>query len=156
MKRKTLVKIHVIATVIATLTIGSFFISSLVAELSGDETRIRDVKAAILFALPLLLVAMPAVGLTGNKLAGKSQNTIVLAKRKRMKFVFINGMVLVSLACFLYYRSHYQTIDGIFLTAQIAEFALGLTNLILIGLNSKSGFQLSGRFKKMKPLEVGS
>lgn len=149
MKRKTLVKIHIIATVIALLTIGSFFTSSLVAELSGDKTLIRDVKEAILFALPLMLIAMPAVGLTGNKLAGKSQNPIVLAKQKRMKFVFMNGVALIGLACCLYYRSHYQTIDGIFLTAQIAEFGLGLTNLVLIGLNSKNGLQLSGRFKKI-------
>jgi hypothetical protein len=91
---------------------------------------------------------MPALGATGNILAGKSQNPIVLAKKRRMRFVFVNGLTLISLACFLYYRSHYQTIDGVFLAAQIAEFVLGLTNLTLIGLNIKSGFQLSGRLKR--------
>lgn len=136
------------ATVIATLTIVTFFISSLVAEINGNEAFIREVKEMILFLLPVMLIAMPALGITGNKLAGKSPNPVVLAKRKRLRFVFINGIALIALACFLYYRSHYQTIDTIFLVAQVAEFALGFTNLILIGLNIKSGFQLSGRFKK--------
>jgi len=145
MKRKTLVKIHIIATAIAALTIATFFICSLAAEINGSETRIRDVKRAILYALPVMLIAMPALGITGNKLAGKSQNPIVLAKRKRMKFVFLNGMGLITLACFLYYYSHYQTIDNTFVVAQVAEFALGMTNLIFIALNIKSGFQLSGR-----------
>jgi hypothetical protein len=148
MKRKNLVRIHIIATIIAAITIASFFISSLAAEINGSETAIREVKEGILYSLPVLLIAMPALGATGNILAGKSQNPIVLAKKRRMRFVFVNGLTLISLACFLYYRSHYQTIDGVFLAAQIAEFVLGLTNLTLIGLNIKSGFQLSGRLKR--------
>jgi hypothetical protein len=156
MKRKTLVKIHTIATIIASLTIATFFVSSLAAEINGNETFIREVKEAILYSLPVMLTAMPVLGITGNKLAGKSQNPVVLAKRKRMKFVFANGLGLMALACFLYYRSHYQTIDSLFLVAQVAEFALGLTNLTLIGLNVKSGFQLSGRFKKHKPMQTSS
>ncbi|RYE23707.1 MAG: hypothetical protein EOP45_06605 [Sphingobacteriaceae bacterium] len=148
MKRKSLIGIHIIATVIAAITITSFFISSLAAEINGSEAAIRKVKEVILFFLPVLLVAMPALGVTGNILAGKSQNPIVLAKKRRMKIVFVNGLILITLACFLYYRSHYQTIDNIFLTAQLTEFALGLTNLTLIGLNVKSGFQLSGRLKR--------
>jgi hypothetical protein len=80
--------------------------------------------------------------------------TALISKRKRMKFVFVNGMGLITLACFLYYRSHYQTIDSTFLVAQVAEFVLGLINLALIGLNIKSGFQLSGRIKKQKPVKT--
>ncbi len=154
MKRKTLVKIHIVATVIATLTIATFFVSSLAAEINGNETFIREVKEAILYSLPAMLIAMPVLGITGKKLSGKSQNPIVLAKRQRMRFVFVNGLGLIALACFLYYRSQYQTIDSIFIVAQVAEFALGLTNLTLIGLNIKSGFQLSGRFKKRNPMRT--
>ena len=153
MKRKPLVKIHVVATVIAVITIATFFISSLVAEINGNEAFIKEVKKTILFALPIMLIAMPALGITGNKLAGGSKNPIVVSKRKRMRFVFINGIGLITLACFLYYRSHYQSIDTTFLVAQVAELALGLTNLILIGLNIRSGFQLSGRFKRHKPVK---
>lgn len=152
MKRKTLVNIHIAATLIAILTMGSFFVSSLWAEMNGDETVIRKVKEVIVFSLPVLLVAMPTLGISGNKLAGKSQHPTIIAKQKRMKFVFVNGLALITSACFLYYRSHYQTIDGIFLGAQLVEFGLGLTNLILIGLNIKSGLQLSGRAKKNKQL----
>jgi hypothetical protein len=148
MKRKNLIRIHIIATVIAAATITSFLVSSLAAEINGSETAIRKVKEAILFFLPVLLVAMPALGVTGNILAGKSQNSVVLAKKRRMKIVFVNGLILITLACFLYYRSHYQSIDSIFFAAQLTEFALGLTNLTLIGLNIKNGFQLSGRLKR--------
>lgn len=148
MKRKTLVKIHVAATIIATLTIATFFISSLTAEINGDVILIRKVKEAIFYSLPVLLVVMPALGITGNKLACKSKSPLILAKQRRMKFAFVNGVMLISLACFLYYRSHYQTIDITFLGFQFAEFALGLTNLTLIGLNIKSGLKLSGKLKE--------
>src|SRR4028118_1917765 len=98
MKGKTLIKIHVIVSVIAVITIATFFVSSLVAEIKGEETLIRKVKEAIFLSLPVLLIAMPALGATGNKLAGKSQNPIVLVKQKRMKFIFVNGITLISLA----------------------------------------------------------
>ncbi len=148
MKRKTVVTAHLIATIIAAITILVFFASSLIAEIKGDHEFIRTVKAFILYALPIMILAMPVLKLTGDKLAGKSKNPKVFAKAKRMKFVVVNGVGLIALAIFLYYRSHYQTIDNIFLTAQIAEFALGLTNLSLIIINAKSGMELSGRIKR--------
>ncbi len=150
MKRKTVVTVHLIATFVATLTISLFFTTSLIAEIKGEETFIKSVKAFILYALPIMILAMPALKITGDKLAGKSKNPTVLAKAKRMKFVVINGVGLISLAVFLYYRSHYQTIDNVFLIAQIVEFGLGITNLTLIILNAKNGMQLSGRLKAKK------
>lgn len=156
MKRKTIVRIHIVATIVAAITIATFFSFSLAAEIKGEETFIKKVKEGILYSLPLMIVAMPILNITGNKLAGKSQHPNVLSKRKRMKFVLINGIALLSLAFFLYYHSHNQTIDGIFLTAQVAEFLLGLTNLVLIGLNAKSGFQLSGRLKKKRQVKAAT
>jgi hypothetical protein len=148
MKRKTLVRIHIVVTLLAVLIIGGFFISSLTAEINGNDAFIRNVKEVILFSLPVLLIVMATLGITGNRLSGASKNPIILAKRKRMKFVFVNGMALIALACFLYYRSHYQTLDGLFFSVQLLEFGLGLTNLFLIGLNVRSGLQLSGRLKR--------
>lgn len=152
MKRKNIVKAHLIATIIAALTILTFFSTSLYAEIKGDIELIKSVKAFILYALPIMILAMPILKITGDKLMGKSKNPTILAKAKRMKFVMLNGICLVSLAIFLYYRSHYQTIDGVFLIAQIAEFAFGLANLTLIMINAKIGMQLSGKLKKIEKL----
>ena len=141
---------HIAATIIATITIGTFFLSSVVAEIAGNDTFIREVKERILFTLPVLLMAMPAIGITGNKLAGNSQSSLVKTKQRRMKFVFVNGVTLIILASFLYYHSRYKTIDTVFMVAQLVELALGLTNLVLISLNIKSGLQLSGRIRRIK------
>lgn len=155
MKRKKLVRLHILTTIVAALTISTFFAASLYAEISENVEIIKQVKLIIIKALPIMIIAMPTLNITGNKLVGKSQNPIVLLKKKRMKFVIINGIILFLLAIFLYYYSHYRTIDSIFFSAQIAEFIFGLTNLTLIGLNAKSGFQLSNRPKrKTKKSEV--
>jgi hypothetical protein len=146
--------IHIAATIIAAITIGTFFLSSVVAEIDGNETFIREVKERILFTLPVLLMAMPAIGITGNKLAGNSQSPQVKTKQRRMKFVFVNGLTLIILASFLYYHSHYKTIDTVFMVAQLVELVLGLTNLVLISLNIKSGLQLSGRIRRIKRLNA--
>ena len=147
MKRKKIVTIHLIATIGAVLTISTFFTISMIAEIRGDEDYIRSVKAFILYALPVMILAMPTLKITGDRLAAKSINSLISAKAKRMKLVMVNGMILISLAVFLYYRSHYQQIDNIFLTAQIAEFIFGLLNLTLIFINAKTGMQLSGKLK---------
>lgn len=148
MKRKTIVKAHFVATIIASITILTFFSLSLFAEIKGDDQFIKNVKAFILYALPVMIIAMPMLKITGDKLAGKSKNPIVLAKKKRMKLMIVNGIGLMTLAIFLYYRSHFQTIDNVFLIAQIAEFGFGLGNLTLIILNAKSGMQLSEKLKR--------
>jgi membrane protein CcdC involved in cytochrome C biogenesis len=148
MKRSTLLKIHLIATGIAVATILTFFISSLVAEIRGDESFIKSVKAFIIYALPLMIVSMPTLAITGKKLAGQSKNRLVLVKKGRMKWIMVNGMILISLAVFLYYRSHFQVIDRIFLGAQLGEFLFGITNLTLIILNARTGKQLSGKLAK--------
>lgn len=148
MKRKNIVKAHFIATIAAGITIVTFFSLSLVAELRGDVQLIKNVKAFILYALPVMVVAMPMLKITGDKLAGKSTNPIILAKKKRMKLMIINGICLITLAVFLYYRSHFHTIDNVFFIAQLAEFVFGLGNLTLIFLNAKNGMQLSGKLKR--------
>ncbi|PPK87682.1 hypothetical protein CLV84_0632 [Neolewinella xylanilytica] len=147
MKRNTLLTVHLIATIVAALTIATFFSLSLFAELKGDDGIIRSVKAFILYAMPIMILAMPTLKITGDKLAGKSKSPLVLAKVKRMKLILVNGICLVSLAIFLYYRSHYQSIDSVFLLAQIAEFIFGLANLTLIVLNARDGMQLSGKLQ---------
>ena len=147
MKRKSLVNIHITATIVAALTITTFFTISLIAELRSDITFIKQVKYFIVCALPAMIIVMPILNISGTKLAGKSQNIIVLSKKRRMKWILINGIGLISLATFLFYQSHYHTINGVFFTALIAEFIFGFTNLCLIALNTKSGFKLSGRIK---------
>lgn len=150
MKRISLVRIHVAATVVALLTIVAFFVSSVVVEVKGEILLIRAVKSGILYGLPLLLLAMPTVALTGKRLAGTSTHPAVLQKQKRMKIIVANGVILITLAVFLYYQAHYRAIDTAFLCVQSAEFAFGLCNMVLIGLNIKSGFALSGRLKKKR------
>jgi hypothetical protein len=88
---------------------------------------------------------MPVLAISGKKLARESQSLLVKAKEKRMKVIAFNGAVLIFLAIFLYYHVHFEEINGIFWAAQAAEFLLGAYNLVLISLNAKAGFVLSGR-----------
>lgn len=148
MKRKTIVHVHVGATIVAMLTILTFFSLSLFAEIQGEVQFIKQVKAFILYALPVMIITMPVLKITGDKLAGKAKNSIILVKQKRMKGMIINGMGLILLAVFLYCRSHFYPLDKVFLLAQMVEFILGLGNLTLLILNAKGGMQLSGKGKK--------
>jgi hypothetical protein len=145
MQRKLILTAHISATVIAVLAISTFFILSMTAEISGNQTFITSIKRFIFFSLPVLFIVMPTLAITGNSLAGKSKNPKVLVKKKRMKFVMINGILLVFLASILYYRAHNYQFGTFFVILQIVEFCLGLTNLFLIGLNIRSGFQLHGK-----------
>lgn len=148
MKRKKILLLHVIATIGAVITISTFFIVSVRAEIIAEEGLIQDVKTRILYCLPILIVLMPCLAISGRKLAGQSKHPVIIKKMTRMKLVMANGIILVSLAIFLYYRANYIVIDSTFLYAQIAEFIFGLSNLALLGLNIKTGLQLTGRIKR--------
>lgn len=148
MKRSRIVQAHLVATVIAILTIGSFFGFSLTAEIIGQDLFIKKVKTGILYALPILVIAMPILGLTGKKLAGNSTRPMVTDKMKRMKLIAMNGVLLILLAIYLYYHAHHKTIDKTFLIVQMVELSIGAANLVLIGKNVLSGLMLSGKIKK--------
>lgn len=148
MKRTTMIRVHLVTTLVAGLTISSFFSFSLIAEISRDTLFIKQVKTGILYSLPLLVIAMPTLALSGKKLAGNSTNPLIVQKMNRMKIIALNGMLLVSLAIYLYYHTRYQAIDRTFLYVQLVELLLGATNLSLIFMNTKAGLQLSGRWRK--------
>ncbi len=145
MNRKTLIKIHLLATAVASLCICFFWGFSLSAEIKGDILFIRQVKTGILYFLPILIIFMPILAISGKKLAGKSQSLVVKTKEKYMRMIAFNGMTLIILAVFLYYRVHFEQIDGIFWAAQTAEFLFGAGNLVLISLNAKAGFAMSAK-----------
>lgn len=149
MERSTLIKIHIAASIIAVITIGSFFSFSLIAEIMGSDLFIKQVKTGILYGLPILIIAMPMLALSGKKLARNSKNLILAKKTKRMKLIAINGIILISLAVYLYYHATYRSIDIRFLIVQIAELSIGFINLLLITMNIRAGIKLSGRKRKV-------
>jgi len=148
MKRLKIIRVHIVATIIAVLTISSFFTISLIAEINGNHLFIKQVKTGILYCLPIMIIAMPILMLTGKKLAGSSKSPIIIKKMKRMKLITFNGMILISLAIYLYYQAVYIAIDSTFLYVQIAELCMGALNLTLISSNIKLGMKLSGRGRK--------
>ena len=148
MNRRSTLKIHLGATAIAMLTISAFFTFSLIAEVSGYVSFIKTVKRSILYALPIMLIAMPALAFTGKQLAGNSKHPKVIEKMNRMKFIMLNGLILIAHAIYLYYHAHYQVIDNTFMMIQFSELFFGGLNLTLIGLNIRAGMLLSGRLSK--------
>jgi len=148
MKRKNLIKIHVIGTIIGGFTLLSFFTSTLVSELLHDYNLIRNIKKLILWLLPLIIITMPSIALSGVRLAGKSKSPIFTKKLNRMKIIAFNGIFLVLLALYLFIKSRKGEFDTFFWTAQILELLSGATNITLIILNIKLGFVLKGRFRK--------
>ncbi|MEK6476332.1 hypothetical protein WJR50_02320 [Catalinimonas sp. 4WD22] len=149
MKRKTLSSMHITAAGLAMTLIFTFFSSSLIAELIGDEVIIMKVKTGIFYMLPLMLFLMPALGLSGKKLAGKSKAPLIQRKMRRMRWIAINGGILILLAVLLYQRAENGRIDTTFMQLQIAELLIGVTNLFLMGLMVRDGKRLAGKKKNI-------
>lgn len=147
MKRKATSSLHAIAGILAFLLILSFFLASLVCELSGNLTWLLQLKKIIFFTMWAMVILVPAAAFTGNELAGKSKDERVEKKRGRMRWIAPNGMILLSLASFLFYKVSKDEIDLLFYAAQVAELIVGAINILLLGLMIRDGFRLTRRFK---------
>lgn len=147
MKRRTLSQVHAAAGIIAFCLIGSFFIGSLVSELSGNLVWIVAVKRTVFYSMWAMVLLVPLVALSGRRLAGKSHNATVENKRKRMRWIAPNGVLLVTLGSYLYYKVSQQEFDSLFMCAQLVELALGFTNLLLLGSMIRDGFRLKRQYK---------
>ena len=139
------------AGAIAILCILSFWLSSIYVELFGSFADITFVKSSILKGMVVLIPAMMAVGGSGFALGGKWKSPVVLRKKKRMKVIAANGiLVLVPPAVFLAFRAQAGQFDSWFYAVQIIELLAGATNLALLSANMRDGIQMAQRKKTRK------
>lgn len=139
---------HFIAGLSATLTIATFFVSTVIVELFGSHAAVATVKALIV--MPGLFILVPAIAATGGSgfiLAKSRQGRLVAAKKKRMPFIAANGLlVLIPCAIFLN-RWAAGVFDSTFYWVQSVELLAGAINLTLMGWNIRDGLSMSGRFR---------
>jgi hypothetical protein len=141
-------KLHAMAGVIALLTIAAFWTSTLLSEIFGNQSQIAAVKSAILSGMLVLIPAMALVGSTGFSLGKTWHIKQVATKRRRMKIVAANGLlVLLPCAFFLASRAQVLMFDGWFYGVQTPEIIAGALNLVLLSLNMRDGLMLSRRNK---------
>ena len=152
MNRKNLVKIHASASFLGFLFILSFWMSTLISELFMSYETIAMVKQSILYAFIFFIPAMIIAGISGNKLGAKSSHPNVLAKKKRMPFIVLNGLIiLLPSAFYLSYLANLGQFNSTFYTVQAIELLAGAVNLTLMGLNIRDGL---GIHRQKKVLSI--
>ena len=145
-------KIHLIAGLLATLTIATFFLTTLGVELFGTHEMVATVKALIV--LPGLFILVPAIAITGGSgvfLAKTRQGRLVEGKKKRMPFIAVNGLlIMIPCAIFLNRWAASGIFDTTFYVVQTLELLVGAVNFTLMGMNIRDGMKMSGRFRAGK------
>jgi len=141
---------HLLAGLLATLTIAAFFTATLLVELFGTHDAIAGIKHMIVFpGLFILVPAIAATGGTGFALSKVRQGHLVQTKLKRMPFIAANGLlVLLPAAIFLNRWAAQGVFDNRFYIVQVVELLAGAINLLLMGLNIRDGLKLTGRLRK--------
>ncbi len=146
-------RMHFAAGVLAMVVIATFFASTLAVELAGSPAAIAALKRWIV--VPGLLVLVPllaATGGTGFALARAREGRLVDAKKRRMPFIVVNGLlVLVPCAILLDRWASAGAFDATFVAVQALELVAGATNLLLMGMNARDGLRLSGRLRARRP-----
>jgi hypothetical protein len=142
-------KPHAIAGVCSFAFIASFWTSTLVSELLLSNGAVASVKQVIVYAFAVFIPCMIVTGATGFAMGGKSTNPSLVAKRRRMPFIALNGiLVMVPAALFLNAKAGAGEFDPWFYAVQVLELVAGAVNLSLMGLNIRNGIQLTGRFAR--------
>lgn len=139
---KKLFTLQRISEILAVSTISTFFLISLYAEITGNPNTILSVKTFILFAMPLMLIFMPTVTITGKKMMKLSDSEILKAKNSRIKWIALNGIGLMILAVLLYLRAKNHQLDTTFMILQITEFCFGIINISIFSLMIRDSFRI--------------
>lgn len=148
-------KLHALAGAIALLCIGAFWTSSLVSELFFDERSVVHVKNGILRAMWLLIPAMAATGASGFALGKGRSGRLVDAKKRRMRLVAANGILILLPSAFaLASMANAGRFDALFYAVQALELLAGAVNVVLIALNMRDGLRLGGRLSARATLRA--
>lgn len=137
--------IHPVAGGVALLTIATFWLATIISELSGSHALITSVKTTIPWGFLLLIPALAAAGGTGVSLSKGSRVGLVGTKFKRMPLVAGNGiLILTPAALFLAFKAGAGEFDASFYLVQAIELIAGAANVTLLGLNMRDGMRLKG------------
>lgn len=82
---------HLVAGVIATLCVATFFVSTVLVELLGSHETVAWLKSLVV--MPGLFVLVPAIAITGGSglfLSKSRRGRLVDAKKKRMPLIAAN------------------------------------------------------------------
>lgn len=138
---------HLVAGVIGTLCIASFFVSTVLVELLGSHETVAWLKSLVV--MPGLFVLVPAIAITGGSSLFPSKSRrgrLVDAKKKRMPVIAANGLiVLVPCARLLNRWSAAGSFDTSFYVVQPIELLAGAANLSLMAMNIRDGLKMKGR-----------
>jgi len=140
-------RVHLIAGILASLCIATFFLATLLIGLFGSHAAVAQLKSLIVTpGLWIVIPAMAAAGGSGMFLGKTRRGRLVESKQKRMPFIAANGLlVLVPCAIVLNCLAAAGTFDTTFYVVQAIELLAGATNLVLMGLNVRDGLRMAGR-----------
>jgi hypothetical protein len=118
--------LHAVPGALAIALVAIFLGSTLVSELLLGPAAVVAVKTGIVYAMSLLIVSMVATGASGTKLASGRAGSMIDAKRRRMKIIAANGLLLMlPSALFLYFRAIAGAFDTAFYSVQMLELLGG-------------------------------
>lgn len=139
-------RLHALAGAIALVCIAAFWTSTAVSELFLSQHSVVAVKNGILTAMWLMIPAMAATGASGFALGRGRSGRLVEAKKRRMKFIAANGLlVLLPCAFVLASMASQGRFDARFYGVQALELVAGAVNFALLALNMRDGLRLGGR-----------
>lgn len=140
---------HPVAGTLALLTIATFWLSTVLAELFASPATVTAVKTAIPWGFLWLVPALAATGGSGLALAKGRRGGLIGAKLKRMSPIAANGLlVLIPAALFLAFKARAAEFDTVFYAVQALELVAGAANITLLGLNLRDGLRMKGRFRR--------
>lgn len=140
---------HPVAGTVALLTISTFWLSTVLAELLASEATLVAIKMAIPWGLLLLVPMLAAAGGSGFSLAKGRRAGLVGGKIKRMSVIAANGiLILIPAALFLAQKAGRAEFDGAFYAVQALELVAGALNIALLGLNMRDGLKMRGRLRR--------
>jgi flagellar biosynthesis component FlhA len=136
--------VHAGAGTLAIILIAGFLAATLISELLLEEAATVAVKKTILTGLCLLIPALAITGGSGFSLARDRHSPSIERKRRRMKLIAANGLlILLPLAILLYLRAAAGLFDSLFYALQALEVLAGCAQLSLLVLNFRDGRKMT-------------
>lgn len=143
--------VHASAGALAMLCIVSFWTSTALSELFMSHDAVTAVKQAILHAMWVFIPAMAITGGSGFSLARARSGRLVASKSRRMRFIALNGLlIMLPAAFFLARKAAASEFDTVFYIVQAVELLVGMVQLSLMGLNFRDGLRLAGRLRPVR------
>jgi hypothetical protein len=138
-----MMRVHIAAGIVSLLSVTGLWSATAVGALSGDMAFLTGIERTVPWGFVVLIPALLAAGVTGQRIAGGWASLVLRHKLRRMRLaLLITVLILLPASLALAHLASIGAFAYEFLLEEAVALSFGALTICLLAMNARDGVRL--------------